>query len=944
MHTDRVSLLEIFKKGNFMRGFNLKRVLSMVCVICMLTGNAVIAEDVQWNNYSFDGFENTIENAHRIKSAVSMRMIHLGNSIEKTVGKTEKDNITPYEGYSCINNYSADKTWGFAFHNLMPEFTKADLGKKVKVSLRFYIEQIRSVGVASDRDILIGISDESEENIIGENLKPSTDEWMECAYEYTLTEDNINCNKIILKGVSWNFPHWYNVDAVSVDVSEALSQSGVIQLNVDGQNIATNAPLKILNGNLMLPAEELFKAVGVEYSFNDDNSVVSAKFGKKTATFTKNSTTVDVDNRKIYECGTTCTQIIDNKLYIPYKAFKVAYDADIKWDALNSTVEINTEMPVIRRNVPKSSLTSTSDMKDIYFDEPVGAEILDWDNLPEEKYVTVMDENYMLANTPKIPYGNKGTVEKITVEGQDFTEAFSISLQTKPANTYDIQFALGDLETACTNAGITLEAGDVMLMEFSFRSVDADNEASVRPFVQAPLVNWYPKCLNETVTAGSEWTKVHLPFMMEAHNSVLTKNVYIALGMKVQNLQIGGFRVLNFKNNVTMEQFDYETDIKRAMREVYDKNAQWRKDAIYRIEQIRKDDINITVVDNFGNPVEDADVDVSMFEHEFKWGTCVHNHIAGGITEKPDTNTQIDTVAKYFNYIVCDTASKWSGYRSGRFVTRQLLDAFEKKGVDGRFHCAIWDGNGLPVDVAAVVDDKAVLDEKIYTHFDAIFSDYGDIDDWDIMNEAVYNKTISDKYGEEVYKEWFDYAKAKLPQNSILQYNEAYHNDAWTGIIDRMIENGVPCNSYGIQSHYTLSVIEDKMAIFTDLEDRGLKGMVSEFDLVEADEKLQAGNVRDYLIAAFASPAIESFLMWGYEDSYHHKKNSPLLYSDKTLKPAGEQFVDLVYNKWWTQENGTTDKNGKCSVRGYYGALELNRMAKEEMERIGLPLVNYFTK
>lgn len=127
-----------------------------------------------------------------------------------------------------------------------------------------------------------------------------------------------------------------------------------------------------------------------------------------------------------------------------------------------------------------------------------------------------------------------------------------------------------------------------------------------------------------------------------------------------------------------MEQFDYETDIKRAMREVYDKNAQWRKDAISRIEQIRKDDINITVVDNFGNPVEDADIDVSMFEHEFKWGTCVHNHIAGGITEKPDTNTQIDTVAKYFNYIVCDTASKWSGYRSGRFVTRQLLDAFER--------------------------------------------------------------------------------------------------------------------------------------------------------------------------------------------------------------------------------------------------------------------------
>ena len=42
-----------------------------------------------------------------------------------------------------------------------------------------------------------------------------------------------------------------------------------------------------------------------------------------------------------------------------------------------------------------------------------------------------------------------------------------------------------------------------------------------------------------------------------------------------------------------------------------------------------------------------------------------------------------------------------------------------------------------------------------------------------------------------------------------------------------------------------------------------------------------------------------------------------------SLKPAGKMYVDLVYNKWWTQEKGQTDENGKYSLRAFYGYYDI---------------------
>ena len=83
--------------------------------------------------------------------------------------------------------------------------------------------------------------------------------------------------------------------------------------------------------------------------------------------------------------------------------------------------------------------------------------------------------------------------------------------------------------------------------------------------------------------------------------------------------------------------------------------------------------------------------------------------------------------------------------------------------------------------------------------------------------------------------------------------------------------------------------------------------------------------MRDSLIAAFAQPNVEGFIFWGYWDKAFYAGESNLFYDkDFNLKPGGEIYQDLVYNKWWTRDaKATTDASGKATVRGFYGDYDI---------------------
>jgi hypothetical protein len=64
--------------------------------------------------------------------------------------------------------------------------------------------------------------------------------------------------------------------------------------------------------------------------------------------------------------------------------------------------------------------------------------------------------------------------------------------------------------------------------------------------------------------------------------------------------------------------------------------------------------------------------------------------------------------------------------------------------------------------------------------------------------------------------------------------------------------------------------------------------------------------------------------MWCFWSGQHWLNNAPVFNTDWTLKESGKQYIDLVYNKWWTQESGSSNTDGVFKFDGYFGDYDIS--------------------
>jgi hypothetical protein len=53
----------------------------------------------------------------------------------------------------------------------------------------------------------------------------------------------------------------------------------------------------------------------------------------------------------------------------------------------------------------------------------------------------------------------------------------------------------------------------------------------------------------------------------------------------------------------------------------------------------------------------------------------------------------------------------------------------------------------------------------------------------------------------------------------------------------------------------------------------------------------------------------------------------------------GEAYAYLVFGKWWTEDSGRTDANGRFETRGFYGEYEITVRHNEQAKTMP---VNFF--
>jgi len=520
--------------------------------------------------------------------------------------------------------------------------------------------------------------------------------------------------------------------------------------------------------------------------------------------------------------------------------------------------------------------------------------------------------------------------EVVSVSGQPFRQALRLRTLAMTNTPYDVQLH------AVSAAPIHI--GDVLFAKFYLRSPEAKAETGTgsTELVIEQGGPEYRKLVQIGASAGSDWREFFIRFVATKDNiggrdiPVGKANILFRLGYGPQAIEIGGVRILNFGNKVRLE------DLPRSNISYpgCESDAPWRKAAEERIEKIRKAGLTVFVRDSGGRPVSGATISVNMLRHAFGFGSAVSAERI--LSQTSDGEKYRATILKYFNKVVMENDLKWNGWEENRQRAIDGVKWLRDHDIAVRGHNLVWPSwSYLPKDLQLLKNNPVALRKRIDDHIlDEVTAMKGQCVEWDVINELYANHDLTDVLGKEAIVEWFRLAHQADPAAKLYinDYNTVEsgrqnnaHTDAYEETIRYLLDHGTPLSGIGIQSHFgwnlpapaaVLKGLDRFAALGSELE-------ITEHDIDVTDEKLQADYTRDYMTLAFSHPAVTGFLSWGFWEGAHWRPEGAYFRKDWSIKPAGQVWIDLVMNKWWTRVSGKTDARGAYDTRGFLGDYEI---------------------
>lgn len=556
---------------------------------------------------------------------------------------------------------------------------------------------------------------------------------------------------------------------------------------------------------------------------------------------------------------------------------------------------------------------------------------------------TWISHNTETGNVNAATYYGDIQVNTADLSGQDFSKRTRIIVNSAGADPWASAWSIRNPKA--------ISKGRKLLWVIWLRATNAGG-GKINLFAEDAVS--YQKEVAYTLPLAAEWTRYLIPFEAGDNYPVNDLTFGIHLALQAQTIEIGGFAVIDFGTAINLDQLPNETN--NEFYGGYEADAPWRAEAAARIEQLRKADLEILVRNAAGDPLPNAKVEVRMLQHEYGFGTAVVACRFAGNRCQENTYqaklTDLDGRGHGFNEVVFENSLKWPAWENhwieSQENTAKALLWLKARGIRVRGHNLVWPGaDHLPQDVNNRLNDIAFVKDRINRHLEDILQ-YpgikGNLLDWDVLNEITANRTLEFAFagkagyptGRELYAEIFRKTKELAPE-AVMYLNDyiTISQDRSSGeiyeryqqYIRELLAAGAPLEGIGFQGHvggfpvsiYTVyNILEDFYQQF------GLESKITEFDLSpQVGDELAAKYLRDFLTINFSHPSSKGFLMWGFWDGNHWFQNAPMYSLDWTLKPAGQAFIDLVFNEWWTEGNLTTDLEGRAAMRGFKGTYEV---------------------
>lgn len=378
-----------------------------------------------------------------------------------------------------------------------------------------------------------------------------------------------------------------------------------------------------------------------------------------------------------------------------------------------------------------------------------------------------------------------------------------------------------------------------------------------------------------------------------------------------------------------------------------EKNASWRKAAEERIELLRKGELAVSVLDSSGRPAKGVQVHCRMTRHAFGFGTAISAGTLMG--QGPDYDRYRKTIETYFNKVTFENELKWPQWEDpgNRQQLQKALEWLKQRNIAVRGHVLVWPSwNNVPRRLSRYKFRPEKLEDEIDAHIrEEVGTLSGWVDEWDVVNEFYQHRDLTRVLGRSAIADWFKTAHAADPSarlfyNDYVMFKGTARGEAGRHAMDTLRflkREGAPVSGIGEQGHLgdNAPTPAEVVRALDEFAKTGLKIQITEFDIDSADSQFQAAYMRDFLTAVFSHPAVEGFVLWGFWEARQWKPRAALWRKDWSLRPHGEMFVDLVTNRWWTDETLVTDGQGRARVRGFCGDYSIE-VAGAETLRVSL--------
>ena len=351
----------------------------------------------------------------------------------------------------------------------------------------------------------------------------------------------------------------------------------------------------------------------------------------------------------------------------------------------------------------------------------------------------------------------------------------------------------------------------------------------------------------------------------------------------------------------------------------------WKVQANARIEQIRKRDVRLQVVDLNGNPLPGVTIDVKQTRNRFAFGSAINGNISN-----PNYAAFFKT---NFQWAVMENESKWYANEPSRSnvtytAANRITNYCATNGIIMRGHTIFW---AVPGNVQTWVTNLSNADLLIHltNRLNSVVNHFkGTFVHWDVNNEMLHGDFFGQRLGGWVNPWMFQHARA-LDSNVKLfvnDYNVVAGNEtaAYKQQILGLISSNAPIDGIGAQGHFgaTINPLLTE-ARLDSLAELGLPIWITEYDSANADENIRADNLEMLYRIAFSKQAVDGVLMWGFWAGSHWRgSNAAIVNLNWTLNEAGRRYQSLLA-EWRTTNSGPSDLGGAYDFRGFHGNYEI---------------------